>query len=185
VISYNFDLPFGKNRIFLTQLGPTGDHIVSGWGFNGITQFQSGFPLTIIQAATPTALQPYNFSAVRPNVVTGCNKELSGSAFQRVNAGSWFNKACFSSTAAFTLGDQPRVDPTLKQQGFKNFDVALFKNTAVNDRVSVEFRTEAFNLFNTTRFSAPNVSFGSAAFGTVTKQGNDPRVIQFGLRIRF
>jgi hypothetical protein len=185
VVSYTIDLPFGANRAFLSHLAPSADRLVAGWGVDGITQFQSGFPLTIIQASTPAALQPYNFSAVRPNVVASCSKVSSGSAFQRVNSGSWFNKACFSATAPYTLGNQPRVDPTLKQQGFKNFDLALFKNTAITDSMSVEFRVEAFNIFNTTRFSAPNVSFGSAAFGTVTKQGNDPRLIQFGLRMKF
>jgi len=185
VLSYTVDLPFGKNRAFMSHPGPSVDRIIDGWGVNGITQFQSGFPLTIIQASTPASLQPYNFSAVRPNVVNGCNKVPFGSAFQRVNSGAWFNKACFLATAPYTLGNQPRVDPTLKQQGFKNFDVALFKNTAITDSMSVEFRVETFNIFNTTRFSAPNVSFGSAAFGTVTKQGNDPRLIQFGLRLKF
>ncbi len=185
VVSYTLDLPFGHNRRFLSNAGPVVDHIIDGWGANGITTFQSGFPLTLTLATVPSQLQPFNFTSVRPNVVAGCQKELSGSRFDRVNSGSWFNKSCFTAPAAYTLGNEPRVDPTLKMDGFRNFDFALFKNTSVFERATVEFRAEVFNLFNTTRFAAPNSLFGSAAFGTVTAQENNPRLLQFALRLKF
>ena len=42
---------------------------------------------------------------------------------------------------------------------------------------------EAFNITNTPRFAPPNQSFGNALFGQVTSQSNQPRVIQFGLKM--
>jgi hypothetical protein len=48
----------------------------------------------------------------------------------------------------------------------------------------LDFRTEIFNLTNTPPLNAPNVVFGSAAFGTITAAG-DPRVIQLALKLNF
>ncbi len=49
---------------------------------------------------------------------------------------------------------------------------------------AIELRVEAFNVTNTTPFGAPNGSFGSAAFGTITTAG-DPRVIQLAVKFLF
>lgn len=185
VSSFNLDLPVGRGRHFLNNLNPAVDKVIGGWGINGITSYQSGFPLTFTSASVPTALSSLNITTLRPDVSAGCIKGVNGSSFTKVTSGAWFNKSCFAAPAAYTLGNEPRVDPTLKQGGFKNWDLAFFKKTEIRDSLNVEFRAEFFNLFNTTRFGAPNASFGSAAFGTVTAQGNQPRLLQFGLRVAY
>ena len=47
----------------------------------------------------------------------------------------------------------------------------------------MQFRTEMFNISNSARFAPPNQAFGNPQFGTVTAQGNSPRIIQFGLKL--
>ena len=195
VVSYNLDLPFGKGRRFANNLAPVVDAVIGGWGVNGITTFESGFPLTLSLTPIPTQLSKLNISD-RPSVVPGCNAAVSGKPYDRVNG--WVNKSCFYSPATgattaangvviagnpYVLGNEPRVDPRLKQQGVKNYDFALFKRTSVFEKVNIEFRAEFFNVFNTTRFSAPNSQVGSSTFGVVTAQNNNPRLVQFGLRI--
>jgi hypothetical protein len=181
-ISYVLDLPFGKGRKFLTDVSGIADKLISGWGINGLTTFQMGFPLGLTAAPNLTGFD----TGLRPNVIAGCEKEIDGPIQQRLNRA--FNTSCFSVPGAFTFGTQPRTDPTLRGHGINNFDFALFKRTAINERFNLEFRTETFNLFNRVKFSNPNLQANTAAnatFGIISAQANTPRLIQLALRLRF
>ena len=58
------------------------------------------------------------------------------------------------------------------------------KTFALTERFRMEFRAEAFNVTNTPPLGAPNGSFGTAAFGTITT-ALDPRVFEFVLKLHF
>jgi len=58
----------------------------------------------------------------------------------------------------------------------------LFKELAIAEKVTTQFRAELFNAFNTPTFGSPNLSVNSSAFGRITSQANSPRQIQFGLK---
>jgi hypothetical protein len=184
VISYVLDLPFGRGKKFLNDVSGATDKVVSGWGVDGITTLQRGFPVKISDGIgnALTALS-LGTGTLRPDVVPGCDKNTSGSAVARINA--WFNKACFANHAGYGFGDESRVDATLRQQGVDNFDFAIFKKTSITERLNVEFRTEFFNLFNHPQFGPPGGALGSATFGIVTNTVNLPRLIQFGLKLNF
>jgi hypothetical protein len=77
-----------------------------------------------------------------------------------------------------------RSDAT-RAQGINNWDFSASKVTPVTEEVSVDFRGEFFNLFNRVQFAPPNTSFGGASFGLITSQANNPRQIQFSLRVSF
>jgi Carboxypeptidase regulatory-like domain/TonB dependent receptor len=185
VISYVLDLPFGRGKRYLSDATGYMDKLVSGWGVDGVTVFQSGFPLIFTNgAANYTTL----FGAgSRPNVVAGCNKASPLSGRGQLN--EWFNTACFTAPPDFTFGNEARADPTLRGSGIKNFDFALFKRTRFgpDEKLGLEFRTEFFNLFNRTQFAPPNTSATSSNFGVVssTYPGTNPRLIQFGLKFVF
>jgi len=72
-------------------------------------------------------------------------------------------------------------------QGISNFDFALFKNTRFGPerKLAVEFRAEVFNLFNTPQFGPPGQTFGTAQFAVISSQVNNPRLVQFSLRLKF
>ncbi len=56
----------------------------------------------------------------------------------------------------------------------------------LTERLRLQFRAEAFNAFNRVRFGSPNTNVnGGANFGRVTTQANDPRQLQFGLKLLF
>jgi hypothetical protein len=182
VISYVQELPFGRGRAFFS--GATGfiEKLVSGWGVNGVTTFQSGFPLKLGTSVNLT--NSFGGGSV-PNVVAGCDAKLSGSAQERLNR--WFNTACFTQPPAFTFGNAARVQPTLRMHGINNFDAAVFKNTRFGsgESLSLQFRAEFFNLFNHVQFGPPGTTLGNAQFGIVSSQVNNPRLIQFGLKLSF
>jgi hypothetical protein len=192
VISYVLDIPIGKGKHWLGNVHGAADKLLSGWAVNGITTFQSGFPLSFMDANANTLT---NFFAVgnagpgtgagitRPNFVAGCQPSIAGTAQSRI--GKWFNTACYTLPGPFEFGNEPRVDPTLRAQGINNFDFAATKNTRITEKVTIEFRSEFFNLFNRVQFSPPNTQPGAAQFGQVTAQYNQPRLVQFGLRLKF
>ena len=72
-----------------------------------------------------------------------------------------------------------------RDSGFKNWDVSVFKNFSVRERLRFQFRAELFNVFNHTQFFNPdgNTSDGTQ-FGQVT-QVRDPRLVQFALKFFF
>jgi len=183
VISYVLDLPFGRGKMWLNSLGGAANRVVSGWGVDGITTFQRGFPLKITWSGASTALSNAGLGtgAIRPDVVPGCDK-TGGRTLT-----AWFNTACFAPPPQWGFGDEARVDSTLRADGINNFDFAIFKRTTITERTSLEFRTEFFNLFNRVQFGLPGTGLGVGTFGVIssTNPGSNPRLIQFALKFIF
>ena len=167
--------------------------VVSGWGIDGITTFQRGFPLKVTWAGTATSLEGANLGVgnIRPDVIPGCAKKGSRSLNE------WFNVNCFAAPPEWGYGSEARVDPNLRGPGIDNFDFAVFKRTNIGEKMGIEFRTEFFNLFNHPYFSMPATGFngtatgaGNNGFGTITStvQGgvaSPERLIQFALKFIF
>jgi len=186
VLSYVLDLPFGSGRRYLTDTRGAADKLVSGWKVAGITTFASGFPLAISSAAPNYLSTLFGAGTIRPDVLNGCRKSISGSIANSARAGSSvLNPACFSAPGPFALGNESRVDPTLWAQGINNWDISISKLTPINERVNLTFGAEFFNTFNRVQFGPPNTSFGGPLFGEITSQVNNPRQIQFSLRASF
>lgn len=198
IVSYVLDVPIGRNKRFLNGLHGPADKIVSGWGVDGVTTFQDGFPINI-GAAVANGTSNWG-GGLRPNVVPGVAKATSGSPSQRVKNGlaggdGWININAFSQPAPYTFGDESRVDSKLRWQGLDNWDFALFKNTTFGpgERLGFEFRTEFFNIFNHPQFGPPASSWAAlssggvntTSFGEVTNQYNNPRLVQFAGKITF
>jgi hypothetical protein len=191
VISYVLDLPFGHGRRYAAGFSGPADKVVSGWGIDGVTTFQRGFPLKITWAGTATPLEAANLgvSNVRPNVVPGCSKSTGGG-----HIANWFNTSCFAAPPAWGFGSESRTDSTLRTPGIANFDFAVFKRTTITERVGLEFRTEFFNLFNHPYFAPPGTGFDGTPTGngfgqiTSTVQGgvaSPERLVQFALKLVF
>ncbi|MGD0570755.1 MAG: TonB-dependent receptor [Candidatus Sulfotelmatobacter sp.] len=191
VISYVLDLPFGHGRAYASNLTGVANGLVSGWGIDGITTLQRGFPLKISWAGAATGLEAANLGIanIRPNVVPGCDKKSGGGSIAQ-----WFNTSCFAAPPEWGYGSESRTDATLRTPGIDNFDFAVFKRTTIKEKVGVEFRTEFFNLFNHPYFSPPGEGYNGTAtgngFGQITSTvfggvANAERLIQFALIVRF
>ena len=179
VLSYIIDLPFGTGHKFMRGARGIAGKAISGWGVNGISTFQSGFPLGLTTANNLTNSFGGNSF---PNS-NGQSAKLTGPAQQRL--GKWFEVADFSSPPASAFGNVGRVLPDVRMHGIANYDFSVFKNTPINERFRLQFRTEIFNLFNRVQFGRPGTALGLSTFGVVSSQANDPRLIQFALRLLY
>lgn len=183
VISYVLSLPFGRGQMWGKDATGVLNGAISGWGVNGITTFQHGFHIPLSDN-DPTQLGNFGAAGLRPNVVPGCDKKSPVSGNARI--GEWFNPACFTAvTDGFSFGNEPRVDANLFDQGIDNFDFSMMKTTNITEGTNVQFRAEFFNLFNRVQFAPPDTQQGSEDFGKILSQANQPREIQFSLRVNF
>ena len=189
VVSYVYSLPFGRNQRFFSNVSGFVDKLVSGYGFNGVTTFQEGYPLALTMAQNNISTYALTGNT-RPNVVAGCSKKVGGPIQQRLGDSSskstYFNTGCFAAPATpFSFGNESRTDNTLRGPGQANFDLALFKDTSLTEKLTLQLRIESFNLFNRVQFSNPNTSIGNSQVGQITNQLNDPRLLQVAGRINF
>jgi hypothetical protein len=177
--SYSYDLPFGKDRQFLADDG-WASTLLSGWQTFGVVTVQSGRPFTVALLSeidnSGTGRSILGFGANdRPNVVGNPN-------VANRSAGQWFNQSAFAFPAPGTFGNAGRN--ILEGPGYTNVNASLVKNTAISERLNLQLRAEAFNLFNHPNFNLPDNFLGSPTFGQITS-ARDPRHIQFGVKLLF
>jgi hypothetical protein len=93
------------------------------------------------------------------------------------------NRAAFANPAAGAFGDHERN--SIKGPRFWKVDVAASRLFSLIGAHTFEIRVEAFNLFNTFNWGAPEVRLRSGNFGKITSQNGDPRIMQFGIKYAF
>lgn len=173
VASGVWELPFGEGRA--TNPSGIAGAIINGWTLSGVVTLQSGVPIAVTQATNNNAFA--GFGTQRPNV-TGDPSLPAGERSET----RWFDTSVFSVAPQFTLGNASR-NP-VRGPGYRNLDLALVRRIPLAAGTAIDLRLEAFNVTNATVFGAPNGTFGSAAFGTITT-ALDPRVLQLAVRFSF
>jgi hypothetical protein len=178
----SFDVPqrFAVNFIYqipaFQNAGGWQHDVLSGWQAAGIWTVQSGSPFTVnlpydnAHNGTPVFSQ-------RPNVI--CNPNNGPKT-----AAEWFDTACFQAPAPNTYGDAGRNN--VFGPGLNDFDASLQKNIPIRELANLEFRVDAFNLFNHPNFNIPNRMFTvtPSNFGTISS-ARPPRQLQLSLRLSF
>ncbi|HEV2274533.1 MAG TPA: TonB-dependent receptor [Acidobacteriaceae bacterium] len=189
VVSYVYELPIGKGRMFFSNLSGVANTLAAGWGVNGVTTFQEGYPLGMTAAVNNIGNYAYG-SNTRPNLSAGCKRSIGGGIFNRLgvfenSANNYFNTSCYTAPPIFTYGNESRTDNQLRTPGIANYDFALYKDTPIHENLVFEFRVESFNLFNRVQFGSPNSQVGNPQFGNITSDLNNPRLLQVAGRITF
>jgi Carboxypeptidase regulatory-like domain/TonB dependent receptor-like, beta-barrel len=197
-----YELPFGRGRRFLRE--GFAEKIFGGWQVTGLAQVRTGRQLTITTPRTTNAgdLPDRNNTNQRPDLVAGVSLIPPGG--QTVD--QWINPAAFSIPPLGRWGTAGRS--LLAGPGLLQFDLGLGKRVPFSEGRSVEFRWEAFNVFNRAQLGNPNTNFvvanpdqcraGNPAgcvvdsnFGRITSPLNrnfgtgTNRQMQFMLRINF
>ena len=183
VVSYVLDVPVGKGRRYLPNSNALVNGVLGGWGVQGVTTIQSGFPLHFTTNSNNS--NSLGSGTQRPNVVAGCNLSEPGGITSKLN--EYFNTACFAQPAAFTFGDEGRTDPRIRAPGIANWDFSAYKRfPIIKESTYIEFRAEMFNIFNRVQFGYPGQALGSSNFGQISGTPvNTPRLVQFALRLAF
>jgi hypothetical protein len=149
-------------------------HILGNWHQNAIVVSQTGLTFTPALATTTVNTGTYS----RPSCVVNPTDPVGGRSLQR-----WFNPANFYSPPPYTYGNCGRN--ILFGPGRWNVDASLFKDFPFRERLTLQFRGEAYNLFNHPQFGQPNASIGSAQAGTISSIVGNPRQLQVSLRLVF
>jgi hypothetical protein len=174
-----YELPMGRGKQFLNSSGNLVNYVVSGWSFNAIGTYQTGFPLQINQ--TPDNNSLFGFDVQRPEA-TGISATTSGSLEQRLN--SYINPAAFTAAPALTFGNAARTIAE-RGPGQANWDMSLFKDFKFGEKYNAQFRTALLNAFNTPLFNSPGTTYGSSSFGVISSQANFSRMLELGVRLFF
>ena len=107
---------------------------------------------------------------------------MPGGFNQSIN--QWFDPAAFTDTAAFAYGNGGFN--TVRGPGSKSMNMSVFRNFALGAARRLEFRLEAFNLFNWTNYDFPASSVSNlATFGKITSTLGDPRELQLAAKFYF
>ncbi|MEP7363487.1 MAG: carboxypeptidase regulatory-like domain-containing protein [Acidobacteriota bacterium] len=175
-VSFVAELPFGPGKAFGGAMRGAGAKIIGGWQINGISTYRGGVPLALSA--------PITGGGNRPNS-TGTSARIDGSRTRGEQIQRWFDTTQFTLPAAFTNGNVGRTLPDVRGPSFLNTDLSLIKNTAINERITLQFRAEYFNVFNRANLDLPNIAFGSGQFGAITGTVGLPRVGQLALKLNF
>ena len=168
VISYLYDVPFGRERKGPAKLA------LDGWQVLGIHAFNTGNPFTL------SARTSFSNAGgdTRPDVVPGVSLDPLGGQRREL----WFNPAAFRNPVAGAWGNAGRNIGTLP--GLISVDFSVFKNFALSEARKLQFRTEFFNLPNHANFRGLSRSFDSTNAGELTS-ASPGRQIQFALKLIF
>ena len=181
-----WQLPIGHGHAIGGEMSRALDAIVGGWQMSSITSWRTGLPAIVTMLATgtdPATGRTYTFlsrngGTLLPNLTGVDPNGKSDASADRLH---FIDAAAYSVPALNTPGNS--AGSAVWGPGALTTDVNFVKRFTF-DRVTADLRGEVFNLFNHTNYGAPNVSFGSAAFGSITTAG-DPRIIQLALRLGF
>jgi hypothetical protein len=181
---------------FYDQHGIVG-HILGGWEVSGLAFVNSGLPLN----ATTSGLDPAGVGFLGSSAAGGrpdrvANPNADNPNYKIHTRQHWFNVAAFTAVPAgqFRGGNEQRN--IIEGPGWWRADAGLFKNITVLDRLHLQLRGEAYNVFNHTNPDGVNVasivtglsSTGVTAYSTTA--GNissyrDKRILQLGAKIVF
>jgi len=188
-----YELPFGKGKKYGANWNGAVNGVLGNWEVDIIQKATSGFPLFVVDSSNGG--QPGN-----PGV-SGVNFQWNGNSLNRPDQicnptashptiGHWFNTECFVQAAPGELGNANRA-PVYGPR-FVNTDLSFIKHFPLPyEGMRLDFRAEFFNAWNHAQFFLPGGGSGMqdiaspSSFGVVSATVNNPRVIQFALKLNF
>ena len=173
VTSFLYQLPDPGKAMGSTWLS----EVAGGWQATGIVTLQSGTPFSVTAPSTQTGGAGSPFADMTGPV------KLSTSRGRQQQIAEYFNTSAVTLPSPGTFGTLGRN--SLTGPGVFNTDAALLKSFPLPLReTTLDFRAEAFNLFNRPTLNNPNSSLTGGSFGQITGAG-DPRILQFAAKVRF
>ena len=174
-----YELPFGKGRKWFT--GGFLNQAIGGWRIAAIQSYASGLPIAL-QRNNPLPI--FNGQA-RPLIDSYDNwrAPIAGDKFDP-NVDRFLKPANqFPAQPVAAFGNATRFNPNLRSFSNLSENISLAKTFNVTERLRIDLRGEAFNIFNRTIFGTGSTNLNAGTFGQVQNQANDPRQMQVGLKV--
>jgi hypothetical protein len=155
--------------------------IANGWTISPIVNIHSGFPFTVLNGKDANLTG--NTAAERAELVPGQNPVSSNRT-----AAEWLNVAAFSQNPTNLVngiavnGNSSRN--MLRGPTFKDVDLAISRDFFFKERLGLQLRADAYNVFNMVSLNAPGATVSTATFGVITS-ASAMRQLQLGLRLTF
>jgi hypothetical protein len=179
VVSYIYVLPVGRGKYLNT--GGVGNAVLGGWQINGITSANTGTPITVSQAYNVANI---DLGTNRPDQI-GKPNDLSHGRPRGQQVAEFFDTSAFRqadlTNGTYRFGNAGRN--TIIGPGTFVSDFGLYRNFKIRERGQLQFRAEAYNIFNRAIFQQPGIAFATTQFGVLTSTAVDAREIQLALRL--
>lgn len=178
-----YDLPFGRGKRFGSDWNGLTNTLLGNYQVTVIERLSSGFPDPLIDSNNQSGSFFQNGGNGnnwnRPDQVAGCNVYSA-----HHSQSQYINQACFVAPPIGQLGNASRVPVT--GPDFVNTDFSVIKQFVLPRReMGLNFRAEFFNLFNHAQFGLPVNDVSAVGFGSVNSTVNNPRLVQFALKLTF
>ncbi|MBB5317480.1 TonB-dependent receptor [Tunturibacter empetritectus] len=173
ILSAVYELPFGPGKKFLNSNNLLNREIIGGWQLSGVQQFATGQP---IQVTANNNADTSSVHSVYANRICTGNPPAGHPRLQ------FFDPSCYVQPATGQYGTA-RSGP--RQPGIDTTNLSLQKAFAITERQQLQFRAEAFSVFNHPNFSTGSTSITNPAAGLLTQETVGQRVLQLALRYAF
>jgi hypothetical protein len=179
VIQYQYNIPNWSFGVLPSRL-------TKGWGFSGITTFQTGFPIQLSESD----YRSYGCSAAI--TFYGCwdRPQVTGTPVQNFSNPRtstnhlWFNTNGYARENYGTVGNAGRNVP-FHGPGINDFDMSFWKDTAIVEDVTLQLRLDMFNVWNHANFANPSGNVVSSTFGQVLNTTGNARILQLSAHLYF
>lgn len=187
-----YDLPFGKGRAYLTH--GVGSWLLGNWGINGFLFYSSGQPVGItssyilpLYGNSNGRSTPYitSYTGWQPNF-GGSFDPTTENFFVPYKSGPFPSQG--SGTDLNSFGNNTRYNPKVRQFPNYNENLSVARAFPIRESMRIEFRAEAFKVFNRVRFGTGSLSMQDQNFGHLTSsadQLNTRRQLQLALKLYF
>jgi hypothetical protein len=190
IINYIYELPLLRNQ------HNAASRLLGGWQISGITQFQTGTPFSVYvnndyagvgQDGSMTNAGQFWVMNATPTIVHQIAANGSGDAKYWFTTTDANGNLLFSAPAKNTFNTQPAgFRDVLHNPGFENWNVGLFKKFSFTEKTGMQFRAEAFDVFNHPNWGGVNTNpTNLSTFGKITSKTGDVRNMQLSLRLFF
>ncbi len=147
--------------------------VIGGWNLAGITTLRTGQPFSVTFSPSAPGALASRADVVRVGALDRSQRSIN----------EWFDPSGYIAPPTYGYGDSARN--LLFGPGQIVFDMSLLKDTMITERFKVQFRAEFFNMPNHANFQNPASNISSpSSVGKITS-ADDPRQIQFGLKLLF
>ncbi|MBL8241316.1 MAG: TonB-dependent receptor [Bryobacterales bacterium] len=173
-----YNLPFGNGAKWATS--GLLSHVLGGWRLAAIQVYNSGTP---IELTRNNPLPIFN-GITRPTISTydGWRAPIAGDKFDPA-VDRFLQPASFFGTQPADFGNATRHNPKVRTFWGTSENVSVARTFNISEKIRIDLRGEAFNIFNRTIFGTGNLNLNNGAFGVVNNQANDPRQMQVGLKL--